>query len=186
MKQRIEYLEVLLESENQRSRREWMSPEQVAENILHPDFHGASVLFNVRSLTGIRAYLILSKGELSGLLQSGANGHSIPDLTQLVIYPLNFKGYASPNSNSASVAPPQAFPTASKPRIPAGVPTSSDGETMTTAQRRYLFRLLAEKMQLKGKQAEDYLKSVFDVQAVQEIDKASASQLIDQLLNGGD
>ena len=57
---------------------------------------------------------------------------------------------------------------------------------MTESQRRFIFRLLAEKEDIKGKDAEDYLKEKFKVSSLAEIDKASASQFIDSLLKGGD
>ncbi|MCI0563077.1 MAG: hypothetical protein MN733_31755, partial [Nitrososphaera sp.] len=60
----------------------------------------------------------------------------------------------------------------------------TNGALMTEAQRRYLFRLLAEKKNLKGKEAEMHLKRAFGVPALGSIDKASASQYIDQLVRG--
>jgi hypothetical protein len=56
---------------------------------------------------------------------------------------------------------------------------------MTLAQRRYIFRLLSEKKKIKGKEIEEYLKKRYNVQDIADIDKGSASQLIDGLLNGG-
>ena len=187
MKQLIEYLEVWLESENQRSRRERVSPQQLAEIITHPDFHGYSVLLNIRSLPGACAYLLLTKGEIGTLIHPGSNaGQFLPDLAQLIIYPLNLNGQIINGGKPQSFGQAANFPPAKKEIVaPAATPAFSNGETMTTPQRRYLFRLLAEKKQLKGQQAEDYLKTTFEVASIQEIDKAAASKLIDHLINGG-
>jgi hypothetical protein len=62
----------------------------------------------------------------------------------------------------------------------------SKEDRMTIAQRRFLYRLLTEKKNLKGKEIEEYLKEKFDVGDLDDIDKSSASQLIDSLLNGGE
>jgi hypothetical protein len=52
---------------------------------------------------------------------------------------------------------------------------------MTEAQRRYLFRILAGQGYQK-EAAEERLKDLFEVSALTEITKASATQMIDQLL----
>ncbi|MCB0259496.1 MAG: hypothetical protein KDH97_03150 [Calditrichaeota bacterium] len=187
MKQLIEYLEVWLEKENQRSRRQSVSAQQLAEMITDPGFHGASALLNVRSLSGVRAYLLLSKGDIGSLIQPGGNAAPhLPDLAQLLIYPLNLNGQPAGGNKPAAFGKTDRFSPAKQNASPeAESSPSTNGETMTTPQRRYLFRLLAEKKQLKGKQAEDYLKETLEVTSIQEIDKVSASQLIDHLLNGG-
>lgn len=52
---------------------------------------------------------------------------------------------------------------------------------MTEAQRRYLFRLLAG-MGYQGKAAEDYVHAELDVRNLNQVTRAQASTLIDQLL----
>lgn len=59
-----------------------------------------------------------------------------------------------------------------------------NGDTITPRQKRYLFRLLAQK-EIKGDKAVDYLKQELDVDFVSKASKFRASQLIDQLVNGG-
>ena len=56
-------------------------------------------------------------------------------------------------------------------------------DAMTSKQRRFLFRLLAEKGH-KANRAEDYLLQYFKVQSVSAISKQAASTLIDHLVNG--
>lgn len=57
-------------------------------------------------------------------------------------------------------------------------------DPMTENQRRYLFRLLAERG-TTGDAAHDYLKSAFGVESLQDASKADASTLIDHILNVG-
>jgi hypothetical protein len=62
----------------------------------------------------------------------------------------------------------------------AGTPSSNDS-LMTDAQRRYLFRLLAEQG-LEEDQAHQRLKGMFGVESLQEVSKAEASAMIERLL----
>lgn len=57
-------------------------------------------------------------------------------------------------------------------------------DPMTENQRRYLFRLLAERG-TTGEAAHDYLKSAFGVESLKDASKADASTLIDHILNVG-
>ncbi len=58
---------------------------------------------------------------------------------------------------------------------------SQNGEPMTEAQRRYLFRILAEQG-IEGDAAFEKLKSIFDVNALKQVTKRDASRVIEQLL----
>jgi hypothetical protein len=58
---------------------------------------------------------------------------------------------------------------------------SQSSETMTEAQRRYLFRILAEQG-IEGDAAFEKLKSLFDVSALKDVSKRDASKMIEQLL----
>jgi hypothetical protein len=62
----------------------------------------------------------------------------------------------------------------------ASMPSSNDS-SMTDAQRRYLFRLLAEQG-LEENQAHERLKGLFGVESLQEVSKAEASAMIERLL----
>ena len=61
--------------------------------------------------------------------------------------------------------------------------SGNNNESMTYPQKRYLFRLLAERG-LEGDAAYKHLKKEFDVDSIEEITKAEASQAIDQMLKG--
>jgi hypothetical protein len=63
---------------------------------------------------------------------------------------------------------------------PARSENSQDGP-MTEAQRRYLFRILAGQG-YQGKAAEDHLHAEFEIRNLNQVTRAQASQLIDQLL----
>ncbi len=54
---------------------------------------------------------------------------------------------------------------------------------MTDAQKRYLFRLLAEQGK-EGEEAHEYLNKIFQVNSLKEVTKLEASQAIERLLQG--
>ena len=56
-----------------------------------------------------------------------------------------------------------------------------NGELMSEAQRRYLFRILAEQG-IEGDAAFDKLKSLFDVTVLKDVTKRDASKMIERLL----
>ena len=58
---------------------------------------------------------------------------------------------------------------------------SQNGELMTEAQRRYLFRILAEQG-IEGDAAFEKLKSLFDVNVLKDVSKRDASKMIERLL----
>jgi hypothetical protein len=62
----------------------------------------------------------------------------------------------------------------------AGSQTSNESP-MTDAQKRYLFRILAEQG-LEGDKAHDHLKQLFGVDSLQEVGKLEASRMIESLL----
>jgi hypothetical protein len=53
---------------------------------------------------------------------------------------------------------------------------------MTDAQKRYLFRILADQGK-EGEEAHDYLKNHFQVKSLAEVTKLEASQAIERLLS---
>ena len=61
-------------------------------------------------------------------------------------------------------------------------PTSDNDSVMTGAQRRYLFRLLAER-KIEGDEAQQYLLNKAEVQSLDQITKSRASILIDEMVN---
>jgi len=58
----------------------------------------------------------------------------------------------------------------------------SNDDSMTENQRRYLFRLLAERG-VRGDDAHDYLKNEFQVESLNEVSKQDASDMINFLLS---
>ncbi len=58
---------------------------------------------------------------------------------------------------------------------------SQNGELMTEAQRRYLFRILADQG-IEGDSAFEKLKSIFNVNVLKEVTQRDASRVIEQLL----
>jgi hypothetical protein len=74
-----------------------------------------------------------------------------------------------------------ASPTAAQPAAGNPAPERDGEPRMTEPQKRYLFRLLAEKG-IEGKQAEEHLKQRFNVRALREVSKATASQVIDRMV----
>ena len=60
---------------------------------------------------------------------------------------------------------------------------SGDDAAMTDAQKRYLFRLLAERG-IEGDEAYQRLKTEFGVDALKDVKKSDASRLIQFLLEG--
>ena len=60
---------------------------------------------------------------------------------------------------------------------------NGNGDLMTEAQQRKLFRVLAERG-VTGEKALAHLKDTFKVKALKEVSKRDASIMIDQLLKG--
>jgi hypothetical protein len=63
-------------------------------------------------------------------------------------------------------------------------PSSSNDSAMTEAQKRYLFRILAEHG-IQGEIAHQELKNAFRVNALTEVAKFEASKMIERLLANG-
>lgn len=55
---------------------------------------------------------------------------------------------------------------------------------MTEAQKRYLFRILADQGK-EGEEAHEYLKKIFQVNSLKEVTRLEASQAIERLLSKG-
>ncbi len=62
-----------------------------------------------------------------------------------------------------------------------GNPLAQDA-FMTDAQKRYLFRILAEQGK-EGDEAHEHLKKLFQVRSLKEVTKVEASQAIERLLS---
>jgi len=69
----------------------------------------------------------------------------------------------------------------SRPQDESNQPIDN-GQPITDAQRRYLFRLLAER-KIEGDEAQQYLLNKADVESLDQITKSRASILIDEMVN---
>ena len=78
---------------------------------------------------------------------------------------------------------PAEKPEAKKEKPKTGNPQDKES-MMTDAQKRYLFRILAERG-IEGDKAYDRLKELFQVDTLKEITKFEASRAIESLLNEG-
>ncbi len=83
----------------------------------------------------------------------------------------------------AEAKPQKAVPTNSEPRQERNQPGNSpNGEPLITdAQKRYLFRILADQG-IEKERAYQYLKETFGVPVLKEVSKSEASRMISQLL----
>jgi len=91
-------------------------------------------------------------------------------------------GYFIPKSNSVI---PGNFPKQSNHQSqPDNESGDDNGATITQPQKRYLFRLLVQK-NIKGTDAEEYLKKSLSVDDLNQASRKRASQLIDQMLREG-
>jgi hypothetical protein len=77
----------------------------------------------------------------------------------------------------------QEKPEAKKEKPKTGNPQDKES-MMTDAQKRYLFRILAERG-IEGDKAYDRLKELFQVDTLKEITKLEASRAIESLLSEG-
>jgi len=94
--------------------------------------------------------------------------------------PINGGGSTEPQPNQGNNRIP-GVRSRSRPQAESEQPSNSDSP-MTDAQRRYLFRLLAER-QIEGDNAHKYLLEKAGVESLDQITKAKASILIDEMVN---
>ena len=71
-----------------------------------------------------------------------------------------------------------------KKESPAASAPDEKEPIMTQAQKRYLFRILAEQG-IEGDEAYQYLKDFFQVDSLKEVTKLEASKAIEQLIGEG-
>ncbi len=119
---------------------------------------------------------IVSFEELDGVRPNGSGGSPGPGATP-----------PRPSRPARNASPPARSRTNGQARSPRA---STNGEPMSEAQRRYLFRILAGQG-YQREAAEERLKDIFEVSALTEITKVAATKMIDELLqtsapgNGG-
>lgn len=172
MEKTIEYLQIKMGNGNNSAHKTKVAKAELLDIITNPDFQGSHFLVNIQSLPEIRAFLLIDTGLLTdSIIKADNPDNPTVNSAPVLFYPL---GASAKNGNGANSKSESNQPS-----------SKSNGENMTVAQRRYIFRLVSEKKKLKGKEIEEYLKKRFNVQDIEDIDKGSASQLIDGLINGG-
>ncbi len=77
--------------------------------------------------------------------------------------------------------PQRKAPTSAAPKTHGRRDGKGEPESMTDAQKRYIFRLLADQ-KIEGDKATQHLKNLLNVQSLREITKFDASKLIERLL----
>lgn len=184
-KPKIEVIQVRQEEENMQSVRKTMSRQGAAEWINESVSDGLIAIMHLKGLPDARVYLYVLTGNGKSLIAlNGDPVHDAGAAIQLLGFSLGFGQQVSPNNNDSLHQKPE---NASRGNGSDGTATSNNhkttGEVMTEAQRRYLFRLLAEKKNLKGKAAENYLKERFEVGSLRDIEKFHASKLIERLIS---
>ncbi|GEM_PF-5263214 len=185
-KAKIEVLEVTLDHAGLKSSRKVMSSQSLIDWIGESANGGSTGVVHLRNLPQAKVYLLMMADGTQGIFP--LNGKSAAELTsavQLFGFMLNSERAPSPrqDTRSSDNSDHQKNGASNNYSRPAA---RNNGTEMTEAQRRYLFRLVAEKKNLKGKEAENFLKQEFEVVSLRDIDKNSASQFIDRLLKGGD
>jgi hypothetical protein len=106
--------------------------------------------------------------------------------TQWTVW-LNPRETKTVNSTAKQTQPQTETQTQTKPqddgKSPSKEGSGDNHDPMTDAQKRYLFRLLAEQG-IEGDEAYKHLKKTFGVEYLREVTKQEASRAIDQLLKG--
>lgn len=184
-KPKIEVLEVSLDQAGLKTSRKVMSSQSLINWIGESASGGSTGVVHLRNLPDARVYLLMTSGGNQGLFP--LNGKSAAELTASVqlfslMQNLERSSSAHQDANSNGNSEHQNNSASNNHHRPTN---GHNGEGMTEAQRRYLFRLMAEKKNLKGKDAENFIKQEFEVVSLHEIDKNSASRYIDRLLKGG-
>jgi len=183
MKEKIECIEVSLESGEILSRQQSMTPKKLAELLNKKSLSGTTALVNIRGFSEAKTFVILTKGKVQPM--NGNDGNGVMNLAPILAFSLDLQGDVT-DRGSKTPSNGSDKHSGSPANGSNNNGAAKGGEKMTTPQRRYLFRLLAEKKNLKGNEAEEYLKETCEVESLSEIEKFTASKLIDKLLNGGD
>ena len=89
-----------------------------------------------------------------------------------------------PRSQTGTAPSKPAVPSGgngTKPQNGNGKSQSASGDPMTDSQKRFLFRIMAERGKT-GEEAHEHLKGLFKAKSLKDVTKLEASQLIEALL----
>ena len=89
---------------------------------------------------------------------------------------------SQPASGGNGTRPKASPPVAEKPQNGDGRSQSASGDPMTDSQKRFLFRIMAERGKT-GEEAHEHLKGLFKVKSLKDVTKLEASQMIEALLS---
>jgi hypothetical protein len=180
--EKIEFLRISQDTNGAKSIRQILDRQELSDRILNGTLDGTSVLLNINGLPEANAILIFTRNDFTEILSKGKKFKpKVSDMSQILVFPLDISDSPDPKANSHTPSPSRNGRNQN-----TNTDTHTSGEEMTEPQRRFIFRLLAEKRELKGKEAEKFLKEEFDVTSLNEIAKVDASELINQLLSEED
>lgn len=177
METKIELFRVNLDSNQVNSNSEVLSKQAFNQLFNHPSFDGKTVVVNIKCSLPKKGMLFLVSGDTQPVPSNNGKPIDLLSFRKIIGFPMVFGEEYSDFEKSSS---------ANKSDQSTSENNSKNGnDKMTEPQTRYLFRLLAEHKNLKGKKAEEYLKKAFAVSDIGDIRKKNASELIDQFVNGG-
>ena len=151
---------------------------QATQQVQASNGQSTAVLVEIKANLALHSALVTTRGELPiGVvpIEIGQNQEKKGFWVNL--------GFSSVSNNNNG-----QYEASSLPPLP--VPESNNGDNgngaanlMTEKQRRYLFRLLAER-NVNGKEAETYLKGALRVRDLNQAQKKAASELIERFMAG--